>query len=512
MSFFKKIKDKIASTFNDNSDINSVKKNENIVSDEIEINTTSIINEELTEKQHFEEVAIEEKIENDFDNELVIENIEEEICDDVLNSNQVVDIKDDIEKQFEEEIINNESIAPKSENQIEEIIENIEVNDESPTSISIADVQTQVVDEAKSLIVENVEEKSEIQEEKVEKKSFFQKTSGFFSSVVEKTTEAVKSTLGIEKIKEGLSKTRKTFSDSLRKTLGFGRKIDESLLSEIEELLITADIGVDTTEQLIESLRLRVKKENYENAEDLYNLLKEEIEKILIKSPSANNDKIYEIDNVNKPFVILVIGVNGVGKTTTIGKLAHNYQNVGKNVIIGAADTFRAAANEQLEIWAERAKVDIVQQKQGADPAAVAFDTLKSAQAKDKDIVIIDTAGRLHNKTHLMAELDKISRVMKKLKADAPNEVYLILDATTGQNAIFQAKEFAKVAPLTGIILTKLDGTAKGGVVIPIANELKIPVRYIGVGEKIDDLQIFDPKAFVDALFDANDSIEDNNV
>ena len=340
-----------------------------------------------------------------------------------------------------------------------------------------------------------IEEK--ITEEK-ENKSFFNK----ISSVVEKTSDAMKSAFDVDKIKKGLTKTRKTFSNNLRKTLGVGRKINENLLSEIEELLITADIGINTTEQIIDSLRNRVKKENWENSEDLFKLLKEEIEGLMIESPSANNDKLYEIEDSKKPYVILVIGVNGVGKTTTIGKLAYNYKKNGKNVVIGAADTFRAAANEQLEIWAKRADVDIIQQQSGADPAAVAFDTLKSAEAKKKDVVIIDTAGRLHNNTNLMAELEKITRVMKKIKADAPNEVFLILDATTGQNAIFQAKEFAKTAPITGIVLTKLDGTAKGGVVIPIATELKIPVRYIGIGEQIDDLQVFDAKSFVSGLFD----------
>ncbi len=348
------------------------------------------------------------------------------------------------------------------------------------------------------------EEKIEIEQEKEEGKSFFKKMTSF----VDKTKESISSALGIEKIKEGLSKTRTTFSENLRRVLRTGRKIDADLLDEIEEILITSDIGVDTTEQIIDSLKSRVKKENFENAEDLYKIIKDEINQILISSPSAENDKLYEIDSENTPYVILVIGVNGVGKTTTIGKLAYNYKNAGKDVIIGAADTFRAAANEQLEIWAKRAEVDIVQQGLGADPAAVAFDTLKSAQAKKKDVVLIDTAGRLHNKTHLMAELDKITRVMKKLKLNAPDEVYLILDATTGQNAIFQAKEFSKVAPLTGIVLTKLDGTAKGGVVIPIANELKIPVRYIGVGEKIDDLQVFSANDFVDALFEDHVTLE----
>ena len=258
-------------------------------------------------------------------------------------------------------------------------------------------------------------------------------------------------------------------------------------------------------------LRLRVKKEGHENAEDLYKIIKEEIFEILIKSPSADNDKVYAIDESKKPHTILVIGVNGAGKTTTIGKLAYNYKKAGKSVVIGAADTFRAAANEQLEVWAERAGVDIIQQKQGSDPAAVAFDTLKSAMTKNTDVVIIDTAGRLHNKVNLMQELEKINRVMSKLKPGAPDEVFLVLDATTGQNAIQQAKEFSKVAKLTGIVLTKLDGTAKGGVVIPIANELSIPVRYIGVGEKIDDLQPFDVSFFVESLFGIEDAEDDED-
>lgn len=351
---------------------------------------------------------------------------------------------------------------------------------------------------------EKVTQQVEKVTEQVEKAS--EKISDAVSTAVEKTAEAVKSAgnaLGFEKIKVGLTKTRKSFVDSLQAVLGVGRKIDDKLIDEIEEILITADIGVGTTEEIIAALRVRVKKEGFENAEDLFEILKEEISKILIASPSANNDACYDINENDLPHVIMVIGVNGVGKTTTIGKLAYNYRNAGKSVVIGAADTFRAAANEQLEIWAQRAGVDIVQQKQGADPAAVAYDTLNSAISKQKQVVIIDTAGRLHNKTGLMAELEKISRVMRKLKDNTPNDVFLVLDATTGQNAIQQAKEFMKVAPITGIVLTKLDGTAKGGVVIPIANELKIPVRYIGVGEKIDDLQPFDTAAFIEALFDS---------
>jgi fused signal recognition particle receptor len=331
---------------------------------------------------------------------------------------------------------------------------------------------------------------------------------GLFDKFKEKIASAVQSTtdaLGFNKIQKGLEKTRSNFFQKIQGVLGIGRKIDQSLLNDIEDILISADIGVRSSEKIITALKERIKKEGFENSEDIFLILKEEILKLLIESPSANVDREYKIDESNKPHTILIIGVNGVGKTTTIGKLAFNYRHAGKNVLIGAADTFRAAANEQLEIWAERAGVPIVQQKQGADPASVAYDTLNSAISKGYDVVIIDTAGRLHNKANLMAELEKISRVMKKLKTNAPDDVMLVLDATTGQNAIQQAKEFSKVANITGIVLTKLDGTAKGGVVIPIADELRIPVRYIGVGEKIDDLQVFDPVLFVEALFQNNE-------
>ena len=326
---------------------------------------------------------------------------------------------------------------------------------------------------------------------------FFDNIKKKMDKVVEKTTEQ----FSFNKIKDGLEKTRKDFVGQLRGILGGNRKIDDDLLDEIEDLIITSDIGVNKTEKIIDRIRDRARKEGHESADQVFEMLKEEILAILVESPTAKIDSDYSIDESKRPHSIMVIGVNGVGKTTTIGKLAYNYKRNDKKVLIGAADTFRAAANEQLDIWAERAGVPIIQQNIGADPAAVAYDTLKSAMSKDADVVIIDTAGRLHNKANLMNELSKINRVMGKLKEDAPDEVFLVLDATTGQNAIFQAKEFSKVARVTGIILTKLDGTAKGGVVIPIADELKLPVRYIGVGEKIDDLQIFDSAAFVAALF-----------
>ncbi len=336
------------------------------------------------------------------------------------------------------------------------------------------------------------------------------KVSDKMAETREKVGAAVSTTkekLKFTRLREGLTKTRTNLVNRLAGALLPGRKIDEALIQEIEEILITADIGVKTTTAVITSVRNRVRKEGLESADALYDFIKQEILAIL----QQGQGKIKSPDE-SKPLVIMVVGVNGVGKTTSIGKMALNFKDSGKKVIIGAADTFRAAASEQLEVWAERADVPIIKQNQGADPAAVAFDTLQAAIAREMDIVMIDTAGRLHNKTGLMAELEKISRVMKKLRPTAPDEVYLVLDATTGQNAIQQAKEFTKVAPVTGLILTKLDGTAKGGVVIAIANEFKIPVRYIGVGEKIADLQEFDPAEFVNALFETEEHPEEANT
>ncbi|MEY3385682.1 MAG: hypothetical protein RIR53_493 [Bacteroidota bacterium] len=326
---------------------------------------------------------------------------------------------------------------------------------------------------------------------------------GFFDKVKQRLS-GVAEALTFDRLKEGLSKTRNSFVGRLRSLLS-GRAIDATLLGEIEEILITSDVGVDTSEKIIDRLKQRVKSENITTSDSIIQILKEEIAGILLESPTAQADITFSINEADKPHVIMLIGVNGVGKTTTIGKLAHNYKKAGKSVLIGAADTFRAAANEQLEVWAQRAGVDIVQQHHGADPAAVAFDTLNAAKARGVDVVIIDTAGRLHNKQGLMQELEKIGRVMKKIHPSAPHDVLLALDATTGQNALQQAKEFSKVAPVTGIVLTKLDGTAKGGAVIAIADNMSIPVRYIGVGERIDDLQPFDAMAFIEAMFEEAD-------
>jgi fused signal recognition particle receptor len=307
--------------------------------------------------------------------------------------------------------------------------------------------------------------------------------------------------LKLSRLKDGLLKTRDDMISKIARVIKAKRKIDDAMLDEIEEILILGDVGVATTARIIDNLRERVRKERYENADELFRLLGEEVSGLLHGDTVKTDGIAIEVPDTAKPFVIMVVGVNGVGKTTTIGKLAYNYRTSGKKVIIGAADTFRAAANEQLEIWAQRAGVDIISQKHGSDPAAVAYDTLQSALAKDADVVIIDTAGRLHTKTNLMEELKKIKRVLAKLLPEAPHEVLLVLDASTGQNAIQQAQQFSAAVDVTGLVITKLDGTAKGGVVIGISSEMAIPVEYIGVGEKIDDLQVFDRDAFIETLF-----------
>ncbi|HMD14263.1 MAG TPA: signal recognition particle-docking protein FtsY, partial [Bacteroidota bacterium] len=290
-------------------------------------------------------------------------------------------------------------------------------------------------------------------------------------------------------------------SGKIRKILLGKTKIDDELIENLEEILLAGDVGVATTTTIIDNIRARVKKERYENPEALDTLLRDEIQQLLNVN-GAYDENPFNIPSTHQPHVLMIVGVNGVGKTTTIGKLAYQYRTAGKKVIIAAADTFRAAANEQLEIWAQRAGVEIIQQSHGADPASVAFDALHAAVARQADLMIIDTAGRLHTKINLMEELKKIKRVLQKIMPDAPHEVFLILDASTGQNAIQQAKQFTAAVGITGLVLTKLDGTAKGGVVLAVSNELKIPVRFIGIGEQIDDLQPFDRKAFVDALFE----------
>ncbi len=299
----------------------------------------------------------------------------------------------------------------------------------------------------------------------------------------------------LNKLKEGLSKTREKIFNSITETVTGKAIVDDLTIDNIEEILISSDIGAETSERIIEEMKINLKSEKDRTPENILQIVKKELVKTLNVSDSKKN--LFD----HKPFVILIIGVNGVGKTTTIGKLANNYKKIGSKVIVGAADTFRAAANEQLEIWAARAGVDIIQSTKGSDPSSVVYDTLKKAIDENYDIVLIDTAGRLHNKANLMKELDKINRVMKKLLPDAPHETLLIVDGNTGQNALIQAEEFSKVTNVTGLVVTKLDGTAKGGVVFQIVSKQNIPVKFIGIGEGIDDLQEFDSEAFVDAIF-----------
>ena len=306
--------------------------------------------------------------------------------------------------------------------------------------------------------------------------------------------------INFSKLKEGLSKTRNRLFNSITETVSGKAVIDNATLNEIEEILISSDIGLGTTESIIESVRMTLKSDKDRTTPNIIETVKKELTTILNNNYVTNGDKVAQF----KPYVILVVGVNGVGKTTTIGKLAHNFKKAGLRVIVGAADTFRAAANEQLEIWAKRADVEIFMKDKGSDPSSVAFDTLQKAKKENYDVVLIDTAGRLHNKTNLMEELSKIRRVLNKMISYAPNETLLVLDGTSGQNAVLQADEFIKVTDVNGLIITKLDGTAKGGVVFQVCAKQKIPVKYIGIGEGIDDLQTFNPELFVSALFESN--------
>jgi fused signal recognition particle receptor len=305
--------------------------------------------------------------------------------------------------------------------------------------------------------------------------------------------------IGLGKLREGLARTRENLVGRVAKIVQSRTSIDDALLEELEEALIAGDVGVDTSLGIIEGLRARVKAEGYADPAMLTDLLKDEIQKRL--GSTAEGENPFALPAA-RPAVIMVVGINGVGKTTTIGKLAHEFVRAGSRVVIAAADTFRAAANEQLEIWADRAGAQIIQQKRGSDPAAVAFDSVQAARARQADVVIIDTAGRLHTKVNLMEELRKIKRVLAKLDPAYPHEVLLVIDASTGQNGVQQARQFSAAVGVTGLVLTKLDGTAKGGIVLAISKELGVPVRFIGVGEQLGDLQPFDPKAFVDALFE----------
>ncbi|GAB1309651.1 signal recognition particle-docking protein FtsY [Urechidicola sp. KH5] len=303
-----------------------------------------------------------------------------------------------------------------------------------------------------------------------------------------------------ETLDKGLEKSKTSFISKLSKAVAGKSKVDDDVLDDLEEVLISSDVGVNTTLKIIERIEERVAKDKYLGTDELNSILREEIAGLLSETNSGNETE-FTVPIDNKPYVLMVVGVNGVGKTTTIGKLASQFKKAGKNVVLGAADTFRAAAIDQLQVWADKVDVPIVRQDMGSDPASVAFDTLQSGVANNADVIIIDTAGRLHNKVNLMNELTKIKRVMQKVVGDAPHDVLLVLDGSTGQNAFEQAKQFTKATEVTSLAVTKLDGTAKGGVVIGISDQFQIPVKYIGVGEGIDDLQVFNKIEFVDSFF-----------
>jgi fused signal recognition particle receptor len=317
---------------------------------------------------------------------------------------------------------------------------------------------------------------------------------GFFKNIFTKDKK--------EKLDEGLEKSKSSFFGKLSKAVAGKSKVDDEVLDDLEEVLISSDVGVATTLKIIERIEERVARDKYLGTDELNTILREEIASLLSEQEHGNYASLHIPEGV-KPYVIMVVGVNGVGKTTTIGKLAQQFKNNGKKVVLGAGDTFRAAAIDQLQIWADRVEVPIVKQKMGSDPASVAFDTVQSAIKQDADVVILDTAGRLHNKVNLMNELSKIKRVMQKVTDNVPNEVLLVLDGSTGQNAFEQAKQFTAATEVTALAVTKLDGTAKGGVVIGISDQFKVPVKYIGVGEGINDLQIFNKFEFVDSFFKA---------
>lgn len=303
-----------------------------------------------------------------------------------------------------------------------------------------------------------------------------------------------------ETLDKGLERTKESVFGKISRAIAGKSTVDDDVLDDLEEVLITSDVGVDTTLKIIDRIQKRVARDKYISTSELNNILREEIAALLEENNTSDLDE-WDLPQGDKPYVILVVGVNGVGKTTTIGKLAYQFKQAGKKVYLGAADTFRAAAVEQIVIWGERVGVPVIKQQMGSDPASVAFDTISSAKANNADVVIIDTAGRLHNKVGLMNELKKIKDVMKKVKADAPDEVMLVLDGSTGQNAFEQAKQFSAVTQITSLAITKLDGTAKGGVVIGISDQLKVPVKYIGLGENMEDLQLFNRRSFVDSLF-----------
>ena len=460
----------------------------------------------IFKKEEDKKEVIDKKIEKDVINtdkqDIVLEKITEEIPEEkVIVEEKVSESKEEIEESSIVEEV--ETITEKKELTVVEDISDPEITEQDLVEEDlILEIKTEPIIEEKSTIEEVDEEQIAVEitvtepqdvleplvdqlEEEIKEKEVIPEP-----NPVEVVSEETKK----ENLDTGLQKTKENFFSRISRAVAGKSTIDELVLDDIEEALITSDIGVDTTLKIIEKLEERVERDKYINSSELNNLLKNEISNLM-------KDSYEEIPEVDGPYVIMVVGVNGVGKTTTIGKLAHKFKQEGKKVVLGAADTFRAAAVDQLVIWSERVGVDIVKQDMGSDPASVTFDTLQSAKANNADVVIIDTAGRLHNNINLMKELGKIRNVMSKIISNAPHDVMLVLDASTGQNAIEQATQFTASTEVNSITLTKLDGTAKGGVVIGISNQFNIPVRYIGVGEGIEDLQQFNKNEFVDSLF-----------
>ena len=495
---------------------------ENTQANEVEVSVTEESNVEETQavEENKNEDVVEAVVSTDDEVEVVEESVDETetIAEEVSEIEEIedtvekeeVDVENTVEEIKEEEqavveeVKEVENAVEKVENEVEEnhtesttegIVE--EVTKENDTTVEEVEIKEITTEENNVVEKTEVEEAvQEIPEENVEPVEVEETEE---VAVEEQPTEEEKPKGFFAKIKAGLSKTRNNIISSVENVLSAFTKIDEDLYEELEEALIMADIGVETSLYIIEKLREKVKDEKIHDPAEVKGAIIRVITEILEK-----DDEPFELPH---PSVVLVIGVNGVGKTTTIGKLTHNYMENGKTVLLAAADTFRAAASEQLSIWAERTGADIVKHAEGADPAAVAFDAVSAAKARGSDVVLIDTAGRLQTKVNLMEELAKISRVVKKVIPDAPHQTILVLDATTGQNAVSQAQNFGEIVPLTGVVLTKLDGTAKGGVVLSIHEELHVPIRWIGLGEREDDLQRFNALEFAKALFETEDHI-----
>lgn len=457
-----------------------------------EANDNEVVNEHDTAIEENNDNVNESKQEDiAVSNEDVVEEkVENEETKDLENSDVSETIESVEEKDTEDENLHNQSEKINEDDIVEEIKENIATNE---IEINEEKIEDTLNDEKVNEVVENIEESTIHNQEVI--------TSEVDEDIKEENIEVVeepqKKVNLFERLKQGLTKAKQGITDKIDDVLKSYTKVDEELLEELEEILITADVGVNTTMDIIDKLRDKIKENKITEPSGVKAELKNIIEEILTNENSTLNVE-------KSPTIILMVGVNGVGKTTTIGKLANRYKQEGKKILLAAGDTFRAAAIEQLEVWAERSNVDIIKHQEGADPGAVVFDAIKAAKARKVDLLICDTAGRLHNKANLMNELGKVFKIVDREFPEANKEVLLVVDATTGQNAVVQAKTFKEVADITGIVLTKLDGTAKGGVVLAVKSEVDVPVKLIGVGEKVEDLQDFDAKAFSEALFGSN--------